>query len=104
MVKSQKTRKDLSLIVYVNCDGGRNFRPPRYPLDLLDPWSKLQAEEGFEVTFFVECPDGGAEEGEEEIDEEFLGTRGTGLLHRYCGALDGGKGRGFLLYTCTGGR
>ena len=104
MVKSQKTRIDLSLIVCVNCDGGRNFRPSRYPLDLLDPWSVLQAEEGFEVTFFVECPDGGTEEGEEEVDEEFLGSRGTGLLYGYCGALDSGKGGSFLLYSCTGCR
>ena len=74
MVKSQKTRKDLSLIVCVNCDGGRNFRPPRNPFDLLDPWSVLQAEEGFEVTFFVEGPNGGAKEGEEEENQAHLGT------------------------------
>ena len=67
MLINSDTRKDLSLIVCVNCDGGRNFRPPRNPFDLLDPWSVLQAEEGFEVTFFVEGPDGGAEEGEKEI-------------------------------------
>ena len=103
MVKSQKTRKDLSLIVCVNCDGGRNFRPPRNPFDLLDPWSVLPAEERFEITFFVDCPDGGTEEGEEEKNDEFLGTGRSSFLHRYRSALDGGECWGLLLYPCTGG-
>lgn len=74
MLINSDTRKDLSLIVCVNCDGGRNFRPPRNPFDLLDPWSVLQAEEGFELVLFVENPDCDSEEDEEDKDENSLAT------------------------------
>ena len=40
---------------------------------------------------------GGAQEGEEQEDEAYLGALGAGLEDGHCGALERGKGRGFFL-------
>ena len=46
-----------------------------------------EAEEGLELVFFMENPDGGAEESEEKEDQYHPGTLGTGLLDGYRGTL-----------------
>ena len=56
-----------------------------------------ETEEGFEVIFLVEDIGGSAEEGEEEEDEADAGAAWAGSLDGYCGALEGGEGRGFFL-------
>ena len=63
-----------------------------------------EAEEGLELGFLVEDPDGGADESEEEEDQYHLGTLGTGLLDGDGGTLDGGEGRGLLLHLRLGSK
>ena len=61
-----------------------------------------EAEEGFEVTVLIEGPEGGAHEGEEEEDQDYLGATGGGGGNRDGGALKGGEGRGLLLHLGLG--
>ena len=58
---------------------------------------RLQTEEGLELVLFVENPDSGAKEDEEDKDENTFATGGTSLLHRYCGTLKSGESRGVFL-------
>ena len=53
---------------------------------------RVEAEEGFEISLFVEAPGGGGDEGEEEEDQKDLFTAGTGSLDRDCGILERGEG------------
>ena len=49
--------------------------------------SLTEAEEGFEVVFFVEDVGGDAKEGQEDEDETHLSALGAGLFDRDCSAL-----------------
>ena len=58
----------------------------------------IETEEGFEVVFFVENPDGGSYEDQKKEEETHLSAFGTSLDNRDGGTLEGGKGWGFFLY------
>ena len=74
-----------------------------YSWDLLDSWSILrEAEEGLEVTVFIEGPEGGTKEGEKEENKDYLGATGGGGGDRDCGALESGESGGLLLHLGLG--
>ena len=51
-----------------------------------------EAEEGFEIAFFMETPGRGGDEGEEEEDQEDLFAAGARSLDGDCGVLEGSEG------------
>ena len=54
------------------------------------------------MTIFIEGPEGGAHEGEEEEDQDYLGATGGRGGNGDGGALKGGKGGGLLLHAGLG--
>jgi len=73
------------------------------PLNQRPPFL-AETKEGLELVFLMENPNRGAEEGQEEPDEQQLGTVGPCLLDRYRGTLERGESGGLLLHLRLGGK